>query len=228
MNPKEVAGNQAAQYVLDGMIVGLGSGSTAECAIRALGRRVAEGLSIQAVPSSQASARLAGELGIELISLEDEPVLDLTIDGADEVDPRLDLLKGLGGALCREKIVAASSARLLIVVDPAKLVDGLGRRAPLPVEVIPFGWPLAQRLLMEQWDVQTSLRMQSSQEEPFLTDNGNFILDCLFPGGIADPADLDQQVKLIPGVVEHGLFLGLTDLVIVGQEDGTCRLLERS
>lgn len=226
MDPKEVAGRKAAEYVREGMVVGLGTGSTAVHAIRALGERVAQGLQIQTIPTSEASARLAGEVGLELITLEDSPVVDLTIDGADEVDPSLTLIKGLGGALLREKIVAAASTRLLIIVDPSKLVPRLGSRAPLPVEVVPFGWTVAQRLLIEE-KVQVDLRKRPEADEPFVTDNGNFILDCRFPD-LEYPARLETWINSLPGVVENGLFVGLADLVIVGQEDGTCRLLERS
>ena len=227
MNLKELAGRKAVEYVRDGMVVGLGSGSTAACAIQALGERVAQGLNIQAISTSEASSHLAAECGIELLSFEDEPVIDLTIDGADEVDPGLNLIKGLGGALLREKVVAAVSTRELIIVDPSKLVDRLGTRSPLPVEVIPFAWSLVQRHLMEQ-DLRAELRLLQSGNEPFETDNGNLILYCHFPHGIDDPSGTERWINAIPGVVENGLFVGLTDLVIVGEENGACRLLERS
>ena len=227
MNPKEVAGRKAVEYVRDGMVVGLGTGSTAIHAIRALGERVAQGLQVQAIPTSNASGRLAEELGIELITLEDSPVVDLTIDGADEVDPALNLIKGLGGALLREKIVAAASTRQIIIIDPAKLVPKLGARAPLPVEVVQFGWTVVQRLLMEE-KIQADLRKLPTADEPFVTDNGNFILDCRFAQGIDAPARMESWLDRLPGVVENGLFIGLADLVIVGQEDGACQLLERA
>ena len=226
MNPKELAGRKAVEYIRDGMVVGLGTGSTAEYAIRALGERVAAGLKIQAIATSEASARLAAELGIELLSLEDQPVIDLTIDGADEVDPDFNLIKGLGGALLREKIVAAASTREVIIVDPSKLVDRLGTRSPLPVEVVPFGWNMVQRQLMEQ-DLRAELRQAPSGDEAFETDNGNFILDCHFPHGIENAVATEARINAIPGVVENGLFIGLTHLVIVGEESGTCRVLER-
>jgi ribose 5-phosphate isomerase A len=226
MDPKEVAGRKAAEYVNAGMVVGLGSGSTAFHFIRALGERVAKGLQIQAIPTSEASARQARELGIELISLEENPVVDLTIDGADEVDPTLQLIKGLGGALLREKIVAAASAHRIIIVDPSKLVSHLGARAPLPVEVVPFGWPVVQRFLVEE-KIDADLRLQPDGDEPFSTDNGNYILDCRFPQGIPDPARTESWLNHLPGVVENGLFVNLADIVIVGHEDGACRVMER-
>jgi ribose 5-phosphate isomerase A len=222
---KEIAGRKAAEYVRDGMLVGLGSGSTAAYAIRALGERVAAGLSIRAISTSEASTRLARELGIELLGLEDEQAIDLTIDGADEVDPRLDLIKGLGGALLREKVVAWATVRQIIIVDPAKLVDRLGTRAPVPVEVVPFAWPLVRRALAGK-GLPAELRRTADRAAPYVTDNGNYILHCRFPDGIDDPAATEAWLNNIPGVVENGLFVGLTDLVIVGQEDGTCRLLE--
>ncbi len=227
MNLKEIAGNKAAEYVSDGMVVGLGTGSTAEFAIKAIGARVASGLHITAISTSEASTQLAESLGIEVVSLEDEPVVDLTIDGADEVDPQLNLIKGLGGALLREKIVAAASTREIIIVDPSKLVDQLGTKAPLPVEVVPFAWSLVQRRLMDQ-HLRTELRRSTDNDAPYTTDNGNFILDCHFPQGIAAAADSERQINDIPGVVENGLFIDLTDIVIVGQEDGSCRILEKS
>ena len=227
MNLKELAGRRAVEFVKDGMVVGLGTGSTATFAIKALGERVANGLQILAISTSEASTRLASQLGIEVQSFEEEPVIDLTIDGADEVDRDLNLIKGLGGALLREKIVAAATTRLIIIVDSSKLVHKLGTRCPLPVEVIPFGWPLAQRHLMDH-GIRAELRKLPSGDEPLETDNGNFILDCHFPHGIDDAATTEQRINAIPSVVENGLFVGLTDLVIVAEESGECRLIERS
>ena len=222
---KDVAARKAVEYVEDGMVVGLGTGSTAEFAIRALGERVAAGLAIVAVPTSQASAQLGGELGIEIRTLEQNPLIDLTIDGADEVDGDLNLVKGLGGALLREKIIAGASAREIIIVDPSKIVERLGTRSPLPVEVIPFGWSLARHRLVEL-PSRAELRRVKGGDAPFQTDNGNYILDCHFEEGIADAADLEQRINRIPAVVENGLFVGLTSLVVVGQENGTSRVLE--
>ncbi len=223
---KELAARKAVEYIGDGMVVGLGTGSTAEFAIRALGERVkAEGLEIQCVPTSEASAALGEQVGLDIQSFEDNPVIDLTIDGADEVDPDLNLIKGLGGALLREKIVAAASTREIIIIDPGKLVDRLGTRAPLPVEVIPFAWGLAQMRLMDV--AQRAELRRANDGELYVTDNGNLILDCHFPDGIDDAATLDRRIDEIPGVVENGLFVDLTDIVVVGLNDGQCRLMER-
>ena len=222
---KELAGRKAVEQVRDGMVVGLGSGSTAEQAIRALGERCAAGeMEIRCVPTSEASGRLGEEVGLQITTLEEEPAIDLTIDGADEVDPDLNLVKGLGGALLREKIVAAASAREIIIVDPSKLVDRLGTRSPLPVEVLPFARALARTKLMES---ASSVAMRATSDGgEYLTDNGNFILDCSFDDGIENADALEEKINRIPGVVENGLFVGLADLVIVGQEDGSCRELK--
>lgn len=221
---KELAGRKAVEQVRDGMVVGLGSGSTAEHAIRALGECCAAGeMEIRCVPTSEASGRLGEKVGLQITTLEEEPAIDLTIDGADEVDPDLNLIKGLGGALLREKIVAAASAREIIIVDPSKLVERLGTRSPLPVEVLPFAWSLARTRLMES--ASSAVMRTTPDGGEYLTDNGNFILDCSFDDGIPDAGALEEKVNRIPGVVENGLFVGLADLVIVGQENETCREL---
>ena len=227
MNPKEAAGSRAADHVADGMVVGLGTGSTAEYAIRTLGRRVAQGLRIRAVATSEASARLARELNIEVLDLEGGLAVDLTIDGADEVDPGLDLVKGLGGALLREKIVARSSKQLIIIVDSSKMVTRLGTRSPLPVEVVPFAWSLVRHHLAEE-GLRAELRRDAGTGGPYETDNGNLILDCHFPHGIDDPVRTESWINSLPGVVENGLFIDLADRVIVGEENGACRQLNRS
>ena len=222
---KELAARQAVEYVAHGMVVGLGTGSTAEFAIRALGERArSEGLEIRCVPTSLASARLGEEVGLDIRSLEDCPAIDLTIDGADEVDPRLDLIKGLGGALLREKIVAGASAREAIIVDASKRVERLGTRSPLPVEVVPFAWTLARMRLMALGP-RPELRLDD-RGQPFVTDNGNYILDCHFAEGIPDPAATERRIDGIPGVVGNGLFIGMADTVVVG-DGGRCRVLER-
>ena len=226
MLPKEVAGRRAAEYIETGMVVGLGTGSTAEFAIRAIGERVAAGLEVKAIPTSEASAQLAGELGITLTTLEDDPAVDLTIDGADEVDPDLDLIKGLGGALLREKIVAAATARQVIIIDPSKLVKKLGTQAPLPIEVVPFSWSLVCNRLSER-GIEPTLRMQQA-EQPFVTDNGNYIIDGRFPEGIDDAQATDIWLNTLPGVVENGLFVAMTHLVVIGEADGTSRVIEKS
>ena len=221
---KEMAASKAVEYVEEGMVVGLGTGSTAEFAIRALGVRVSDGLRIVAVPTSVASAKLGKKLGIDISSLEEHPEVDLTIDGADEVDGDLNLVKGLGGALLREKIVAGASRREIIIVDPTKVVDRLGTRSPLPVEVIPFGWSLARHRLL---DLGTRPDLRRTPAGPCETDNGNYILDCHFERGIADAVEMERLINDIPAVVENGLFVGLTDIVVVGREDGSCQVIER-
>ena len=226
MNSKEVAGCRAAEFVEEGMVVGLGTGSTAEFAIRAIGQRVGAGLAISAIPTSEASAALARELNIDLTTLEANPHVDLTIDGADEVDPELNLIKGLGGALLREKIVAAATAYQIIIIDPSKQVDQLGTQAPLPIEVVPFSKSLVVRHLAEQ-ELNPVLRMVAP-DQPFITDNGNFIIDCSFPAGIADADGTDSWLNSIPGVVENGLFVDMTHLVVVGNDDGSSQLIERT
>lgn len=226
MTAKEVAGRRAAEYITADMVVGLGTGSTAEFAIRAIGERVAAGLTIKAIPTSEASATLARELNITLTTLEDNPAVDLTIDGADEVDPSLDLIKGLGGALLREKIVASATAQQIIIIDPSKLVDKLGTQAPLPIEVVPFAWSLVARRLSER-GIEPTLRLQHTAQ-PFITDNGNYIIDGHFPQGIDDAGATDTWLNTLPGVVENGLFVAMTHLVVVGEDSGSSRLIEKN
>jgi ribose 5-phosphate isomerase A len=223
-DPKQLAGRKAVELIEDGMVVGLGSGTTAACGIRALGERVAQGLRVTGVPTSDAAADLARACGIPLATLEEQPDIDLTFDGADEVDPELNLIKGMGGALLREKLVASTTARQLILVDPAKMVARLGTRVPVPVEVVPFGWSLVRRAL-ERRGLEATLRREG--DRPFVTDNHNYILHCRFAAGVAEPAAAEAWLNGIPGVVENGLFVGLTDVVIVGQPDGGCRVVTK-
>lgn len=226
MTAKERAGRRAAEFIKDGMVVGLGTGSTAEFTIKALGERVAQGLNIRAIPTSNASATLATELGIELVTLTTCPSIDLTIDGADEVDPNLDLIKGLGGALLREKVVAAASDQQIIIIDPSKTVDRLGTKAPLPIEVVPFAMDsIAKRLVNDGLNITP--RLQSDSTELFITDNSNYILDCHYPNGIEQAAVTEYNLNNIPGVVENGLFVGLAQTVIIGLEDGTTKIIKR-
>lgn len=216
-------GELAAGYVDDGMRVGLGTGRAASAFVKALGLRIREGLDIVGVPTSEATRRLAESLGIPTASLADTGELDLTVDGADEVDPRLDLIKGLGGALVREKIVAASSKRLVILVGGEKLVPRLGTKTPVPVEVVPFGVPLCKRLV-RALGAEPKLRMSPADARaPYVTDNGNSILDCRFPG-IEHPRALEVALREIPGVVGTGLFLAMVERVLV-QEGHTVRVL---
>lgn len=219
---KQIAGETAAQAVQSGMVVGLGSGSTADFATRAIGRRLAEQAirNIICVPSSEKTARLARALRIPLTTLDEQPMLDLYIDGADEIDPQLDLIKGLGGSLLREKVVATAAQRVIIVSDYRKLVDRLGTRSPLPVEVIRFAERPVNAFL-ESLGARTIRRAKDG--ETTITDEGNVILDCYFEE-ITDATQLGQAVRAQPGVVEHGFFLGIADEAIVAMPDGVQHL----
>lgn len=223
---KRKAAEAALEYVKPGMVLGLGTGSTARHFLAAVGRLVAEGMDLRGVPTSLATAEAAKQLGIPLSSLEEHARLDLCVDGADEVDPKLDLIKGLGGALFREKIVAAASKRFVVIVDESKLVPRLGTKARVPVEVHPFGWRNASEALAGL-GAEVSLRRRDG--EMFRTDNGNHIVDARF-GPIKAPAKVASQICAIPGVVGHGLFLGMTDLVLVASPKGvrTLRPTRRS
>jgi len=217
MDLKEMAAKEAVKYVEDGMVVGLGSGSTANIAIRLLGDRVKEeGIEIIGIPTSKASDLLGRAMGIKIAELDDHPKVDITIDGADEVGPALNLIKGLGGALVREKIVAGASMVEMIVVDESKLVDCLGSKAPLPVEIVRYAHRTTMRKLA-CLGCAPQLRMKGS--EPFVSDNGNFVVDCAF-GPMKDPAGLETKVNLIPGVVDNGLFIGLVAKVVIGTDEG--------
>lgn len=222
---KKAAAEAACAYVESGMTVGLGTGSTADFAVRHLAARMrSEGLRIRGVPTSIRTEALAREMGIPLATLDEVEALDVTIDGADEVDARLDLIKGLGGALLREKVVASITKRQIIVVDPSKLVSRLGEKAPLPVEVLPFGAKVVERRLRAS-GYQPTLRVRDGK--PVVTDNGNLVLDTRFPKGIADARALERELNTIPGVVENGFFLGMTWKVVVGESSGKLRELSR-
>ncbi len=200
------------------MALGLGTGSTAAFVVEAVGRRLREGTlrEVVGVPTSERTAELARRASIPLTTLHEQPALDLALDGADEVAPDLSLIKGRGGALLREKIVEAAARRFVVVVDESKLVDQLGK-GPLPVEVIPFGWRTVVPHL-ESLGATVDLR-RGADGQPFITDEGNYILDCRFPG-IPDPADLDRRIRSRAGIVETGLFVGLASEVIVAGADG--------
>jgi ribose 5-phosphate isomerase A len=217
-----MAAEGALSYVKPGMVLGLGTGSTARHFLEGVARLVASGMDLKGVPTSFATAEAAKQLGIPLTSLEERPRLDLCVDGADEVDPRLNLIKGLGGALFREKIVAAASETFLVIVDESKLVRRLGTKAPVPVEVHPFGWRNAAEAL---GGLGAKIELRRVGGEVFQTDNGNRIVDARFPS-IRSPATLAVQIMSIPGVVGHGLFLGMADLVVVASEKGV-RTLRR-
>ncbi|OLB07677.1 MAG: ribose-5-phosphate isomerase RpiA [Candidatus Rokuibacteriota bacterium] len=211
--PLNALARRALGFVKDDTAVGLGAGRAATAFVRALAARVRAGLRVRGVPVSEATAGLAAELGIPLVGLEAE--IDVTVDGADEVDPDLDLIKGYGGALVRERIVAAASRRQIILVERDKLVPQLGSRGRLPVEVIPFALPLCLHRLAAL-GLRPTLRMVG--ERPFVTDNGNVLVDCAVEP-IGDPPGLERTLRAIPGVVDTGLFLGTADTVLVA--DGT-------
>ena len=219
---KREAAEAAVKYVQSGNVVGLGSGSTARYAILGIGEllKVGQLRDVTGVPTSESTAKLARDVGIPLVSLEDVAIIDITIDGADEVDPQLNLIKGLGGALLREKVVARSSRCELIVADDSKLVPCLGSMVPLPVEVVPFGWKRCAESLVSL-GCEPCLRVTDGVR--FVTDEGNYILDCCF-GCMDDPAMLEREINNIPGVMENGLFLELADLVVVVSVDGLCTL----
>ncbi|HEX6623022.1 MAG TPA: ribose-5-phosphate isomerase RpiA [Pyrinomonadaceae bacterium] len=225
LNAKQLAGARAAEYVEDGMAVGLGTGSTAYWMVEALGVRVKHGLRVRGVPTSRRTEEQARALGIPLVTFAEVQQLDLTIDGADEIDPSLALTKGGGGALLREKLVAAASGRMIVVADSSKLVPVLGK-FPLPVEVVPFAWEVTARRV-EALGCNPRLRHAGDGEDAYVTDNGNYILDCDC-GVIADPARLERELKLLPGVVECGLFVGMAETVVVADEAGGVRLIERA
>jgi|SRR5271165_308847 len=210
---KELAGRAAAKLVRDGDIVGLGTGSTAYFAVVAIGERVKAGLKILGVPTSVATEDLARKLGIPLSTLDDHPEIDITIDGADEIDPRLNLIKGGGGALLREKVVASVTKKMVVVGDSTKFVPALGK-FPLPVEIIPFARLVIERKLVSL-GATPKLRLKPDGQ-PFITDNGNYILDASF-GEIEDPPFVAKTLSDTPGVVEHGLFIGFARLAIVGR-----------
>lgn len=211
----------ALGHVTDGMRLGIGTGSTAEEFVRLLAEKVAAGMTIIGVPTSERTAALCRELGVPLSTLDETPELDLTIDGADEIDPDLTLIKGGGGALLREKIVASASASMIVIADESKMVDTLGQ-FPLPIEVNSFGLKsteLAIARLAGQLGLEGPLTLRMTQGEPFVTDGGHFILDASF-GRIPDPRALSNGLHAVPGVVEHGLFLGLAKAAIVAGADG--------
>ena len=215
------AAREALTHVADGMKLGIGTGSTAEEFVRLLAVKVGEGMTVIGVPTSEHTARLCSELGVPLSTLDETPRLDLTIDGADEVDPALSLVKGGGGALLREKIVAAASARMIVIADASKLVDTLGR-FPLPIEVNPFGLRATEIAIGEaaaRLGLDGPLTLRMTNGEPFVTDGGHFIIDASF-GRIPDTRALSDALHAIPGVVEHGLFLELADAAIVADADG--------
>jgi ribose 5-phosphate isomerase A len=225
---KKAAARASLAFVHDGDIVGLGSGSTAEYAVRLLGERVQAGLKIRGIPSSRRTKELAESAGIPLTTLEEFPEIDVTIDGADEIDPELQLIKGGGGALLREKIVASASKRMVVIADSSKRVQTLGK-FPLPVEVIPMAEPLLSKkitalgasvkLRLKKISVEGSGKPRRyANGDPFVTDEGHHILDCHF-GEIPDPRALARQLDSLTGVVEHGLFVDIATVALIGKGD---------
>jgi ribose 5-phosphate isomerase A len=222
---KRRAAEAALAYVKDGMRVGLGSGSTAAFFVKGLGRRVAEGLTVVGVATSVETAELARTMGVTLASLDEEPTLDLVVDGADEIGPGLALIKGGGGALLREKIVARASRRMIVVADASKMVAMLGA-FPLPIEVAEFGLVATSRAIEEvaaDLGLRGAINLRRSHGKPFVTDGGHLILDASF-GRIPDPEALAGRLAEIPGVMEHGLFLGYADLALVASPQGVAEL----
>jgi ribose 5-phosphate isomerase A len=218
---KKAAGQKAASFVRNGMALGLGTGSTTAYALDAIARRIGdEGLDVRGVPTSFAAERLARRHGIPLTTLDDDPQLDLAIDGADEVDDDLRLIKGRGGAHAREKVVATQAERFVVVADPTKEVTRLGTEHPLPVEVLPMAVTPVSRALHDH-GAQPELRGADAKDGPVVTDQGLWIVDATFPEGIDDPDALNQFLNARPGVLDHGLFLNLATDVIVGYPDGT-------
>jgi ribose 5-phosphate isomerase A len=217
---KQTAARAAVELVASGNVVGLGSGSTAAYAVRFLAERIRDGLKIVGVPTSQRTRQLAEQLGIPLTTLEENPTIDIDIDGADEVDPHLNLIKGGGGAFLREKVIASVSRRFIVIADSAKLVSRLGK-FPLPVEVIPFAQSLIKARI-EALGASVSLR-QYAYGNPYVTDEGHHILDCTF-GEIEDPHSLAETVRAIPGVLEHGLFIAMAEMALVGKDGEVTRI----
>ena len=223
---KKAAGEAAAAMAEDGQRIGLGTGSTTAFTIAALGRRVREeGLQIVGTPTSFAAERLGRQYGIPLATLDELDALDIAFDGADEVSPGLDLIKGRGAAHTREKIVASLAARFVVLVDPSKLVERLGTRMPVPVEVLPMAAAPVTRAL-ERLGARPVLRMGKSKDGPVISDQGFWIIDAHFDG-IDDPAALDRALLALPGVLDHGLFIGMATDVLVGEPDGTVRVLRK-
>lgn len=215
MDEKQRAALRALDFVQDGMVVGLGTGSTATHMINALGEKVRAGLKIKGVPTSENTRQLAEANGIEIIGFDQVEEIDLTIDGADEINPQLDMIKGGGGALLREKIVAQASKQVITIVDSSKWVDSLGA-FPLPVEIARFGMDSTTRHL-RAFGCEVKIRFQN--EKIFVTDEGHYLLDCFFKQ-IPNPAELEAEIKLIPGVMEVGLFIGLATKALIGKAHG--------
>jgi ribose 5-phosphate isomerase A len=224
---KKAAAVAAAQLIQTGMVVGIGTGSTAKYFTEALAQRVqAEGLVLRCVPTSRQSRALAEEWGLPMVALTASTHPDITVDGADEFDPALNLIKGGGGALVQEKLVAVSSREMVVIADESKAVKTLGA-FPLPVAVVPFGWETTQERLVQRFGVEANLRQNRDGHGPFVTDDGLYVIDLRF-GRIASPSDLESRIRGVTGVADVGLFVGVASRVLVGTEEGTVREVLRS
>lgn len=223
----EIVARAAADEIEAGMMVGLGSGSTAEAFIRELGRRVQGGLGIRGVATSDRSAKIAREFGIPVVTLDEVAHLDIGIDGADEIDPMLEVVKGRGGALLHEKLVALACQRFIIIATTEKLVTRLGTRMPLPVEVVPFGWHMTARRLAGLGLDSTLRTRVEGDHSIFVTDGGHFLLDCVIGSSVTDFSALAMALKALPGVVDHGLFLGMAHRALVVDPMGSVSALDR-
>lgn len=225
-NPKEISGRRAAEMIEHGQIVGLGTGSTVYFTLVRLAERIRdEGLEIRGVPTSIDTERKSRELSIPLVTLDQVETLDVTVDGADEIDGNFDMIKGGGGALLREKVVASISKKEIIVVGRNKVVERLGTTFLLPVEIVPFAQPMVARAI-RALGAEPMLRTRDDGE-PTTTDNGNRILDCRFEQGIENARETEAQLDAIPGVVESGLFCGLAHVCVIGDDDGSCEVRTR-
>jgi ribose 5-phosphate isomerase A len=224
LTARTAAADAALELVEPGMAIGLGSGRALWKVVEGIGERWPDGPPIRAAVASERTDALAREAGIEIVELDGELDLDLAIDGADEVDRDMRLLKGGGGALLREKIVVAAARRFVVVAEAAKLVDRLGERYPLPVEVVRFGWRDTRRRLLGPLAEAVLRTDERAGDQPYVTDEGHYLLDCKLPAD-ADPDVLDARIKALPGVVEHGLFLGMADQALLGRPDGSVEVL---
>jgi ribose 5-phosphate isomerase A len=214
---KQVAAERALDFIPDNSVVGLGTGSTVRYFLEGLANRIKHGLRIKGVPTSRGTATLAKQLGIPILEEEVDWKIDVAIDGADQVDPHFNLIKGGGGALLREKIVAKAARRFIVIIDVGKQVPFLGSSFPIPIETLPFGWPNTLRLI-GLLGSQVTLRQPDGL--PYVTDNGNYILDLEIPE-VSQPSDLETRLNQIPGVIENGIFTGMTPTLIVGTDQGT-------
>lgn len=218
---KKAAGERATEFIEEGMVIGLGSGSTVYWALKKLGEMIEQGLNVKGIPSSLRTKEWAEEFNIPLTDFSEVQHINIAIDGADEIDPDFNMIKGGGGALLREKIIDAHADKLIIIADESKMVEGLGE-FPLPIEVLPFGWQLAAGKITE---LGAKLVLRKRDGSVFISDNGNYILDCAFKT-IPDPAHLHKVLKQLPGVVETGLFIGMANVVIISGTDGI-KVLEK-